>query len=439
MFMSDSTTYSATSTTSINDNKWHYLTGTYDGETLKVYVDGVFEDDNTDPSGNLPTDTGALRIGADYQATPANFFNGLIDDTRIYNRALSASEIKRLYNMGATALQIKSPTNSLTNGLVGYWTFDGKDISGTNAYDRSPVGTNTGTITGATKTIGKLGQALNFTLIPDSLVIAGSDLLGTGTITICAWANPRSSGEDGIGTVVGNSRTGLLGNGSVWWLTSNGLSNQASSVNGSFVLNTWQHICGVRLSSGLGTMYINGVVSNTENQNTGTPQTFGYGPVIGAFRSDGIQTFDGLIDDVRIYSRALGASEIKRLYNIGATALQIKSPTNSLTNGLVGYWTFDGADISGDQAYDRSPVGTNTGTITGATKTIGKLGQGLKFNGVEGSSQKVAMSSDFIGANTATICAWAKPKSTGGGGYGQIVNNAPLYFGADINNKWSLS
>ncbi len=100
MFMSGGTTYSATSTTSVNDNKWHHVLGTYDGQTLNMYVDGVWEDDNTDPSVSLPTNAGAVRIGADYQDTPANFFNGLIDEVRVYSRALTGEEIKRLYNMG---------------------------------------------------------------------------------------------------------------------------------------------------------------------------------------------------------------------------------------------------------------------------------------------------------------------------------------------------
>src|SRR5919109_3965900 len=53
-----------------------------------------------------------------------------------------------------------------------------------------------------------------------------------------------------------------------------------------------------------------------------------------------------------------------------------------LTNGLVGWWTFDGSDISGVQAYDRSGNG-NRGILTsGPTRTIGKIGQGLQFDGV---------------------------------------------------------
>jgi hypothetical protein len=93
-------TYTVDSSVSVADGKWHLLSGTYDGTTMRIYVDGVQKGSGTSFSGNLPTQAGNVRIGADYQTTPANFFTGNIDDTRIYNRALSAGEVKQLYNMG---------------------------------------------------------------------------------------------------------------------------------------------------------------------------------------------------------------------------------------------------------------------------------------------------------------------------------------------------
>ncbi|MCG2695492.1 LamG domain-containing protein, partial [Candidatus Parcubacteria bacterium] len=77
----------------------------YDGTTMKIYIDGTLEDTNTDFSGNLPTNDGNVRIGADYQSTPDNFFSGLIDEARIYNRALSADEVGELYRVGARRFQ----------------------------------------------------------------------------------------------------------------------------------------------------------------------------------------------------------------------------------------------------------------------------------------------------------------------------------------------
>jgi hypothetical protein len=67
-----------------------------------------------------------------------DFANGSIGDVRIYNRALSKDEIKRLYNMGGTVkLNTARADNSLAQGLVGWWTFDGKDLTSTTAIDRA--------------------------------------------------------------------------------------------------------------------------------------------------------------------------------------------------------------------------------------------------------------------------------------------------------------
>jgi hypothetical protein len=52
-----------------------------------------------------------------------------------------------------------------------------------------------------------------------------------------------------------------------------------------------------------------------------------------------------------------------------------------LHQGLVGFWNFDGPSVSGVHAYDMSGNG-NRGTLTGPTRTIGKLGQALQFDGV---------------------------------------------------------
>jgi Concanavalin A-like lectin/glucanases superfamily len=52
-------------------------------------------------SGGTPdTSADPLYIGAGYNSGPTSFFNGMVDDVRIYNRALSATEVKQLYKCG---------------------------------------------------------------------------------------------------------------------------------------------------------------------------------------------------------------------------------------------------------------------------------------------------------------------------------------------------
>lgn len=86
-------------------NKWYHVVGTYDGgptrASLKVYLNGVRVDDTNEGAGtftSMANTTAHFVIGA---SDLPNFpFAGRMDDVRVYNRALSADEIKQLYNMG---------------------------------------------------------------------------------------------------------------------------------------------------------------------------------------------------------------------------------------------------------------------------------------------------------------------------------------------------
>lgn len=75
----------------IEPDVWYHVAGTYDGETLELYVDGQLEDSNTVPSGDIDTTDANLAIGT--WSTPADFFQGIIDEVRIWDEALSADDI----------------------------------------------------------------------------------------------------------------------------------------------------------------------------------------------------------------------------------------------------------------------------------------------------------------------------------------------------------
>jgi hypothetical protein len=90
---------------SVADDQWHHVAGTFDGKTQKLYVDGVEQRDKNDQhTGPIPKNNWDLCVGnsvVDYGTGEFLAFDGLIDDVRVYNRALSAEEIKAL----ATATQ----------------------------------------------------------------------------------------------------------------------------------------------------------------------------------------------------------------------------------------------------------------------------------------------------------------------------------------------
>lgn len=90
---------------------WTHLTTTYDGTTLKMFVNGV-QVSSKAASGSIITSTGALRFGGN-GVWNDEFFNGLIDDIRIYNVALTQSEIQSDMNT-PVANDTVAPTVSVT-------------------------------------------------------------------------------------------------------------------------------------------------------------------------------------------------------------------------------------------------------------------------------------------------------------------------------------
>ena len=337
----------------------------------------------------------------------------------------------------------------LSRGLVGCWNFDG-------AYSKVPDCSgngNTGTITGASKVPGKIGQAMSFGGTNDVVSGTGSELQNMPSLTLSAWIYPRTPGVEDECIFAKSSETdGCSGTAEGWAVYSNTSSRvefRAYFGNGNLLVecptvipDQWQHILitwnGNANASGVrgyrdGAQSTCASVSTTSGtrQDTGSAFSIGNG---GDRFADNIP-FDGLIDDVRIYNRVLSPAEISRLYRIGLGSTMNRTAVSSPSDkGLVGHWTFDGQDISGTRAKDRSG-NNNHGTITGATKKIGKIGQALDFDGVD---DLVLTTSDFIGTGSITISAWVYKRSDGGQGSGRIVSNNRTILDIQSSNRVSF-
>jgi hypothetical protein len=94
-----STTVETVGTTALTANTWTHLATTYDGATLRLYVNGV-QVSSLAKTGNLLTSTNPLEIGSD--SIYGQYFAGTIDEVRVYNRALSAGEIQTDMNTAVT-------------------------------------------------------------------------------------------------------------------------------------------------------------------------------------------------------------------------------------------------------------------------------------------------------------------------------------------------
>lgn len=79
----------------LKDDKWHYLAGVWDGKKIFLYTDGVLIM-SVDCSGSLGINTKSVFIGS--RNGTERFLQGVVDEVRLYNRALSEEEVKKDMN-----------------------------------------------------------------------------------------------------------------------------------------------------------------------------------------------------------------------------------------------------------------------------------------------------------------------------------------------------
>jgi len=206
-----------------------------------------------------------------------------------------------------------------TKGLVGYWKFD--EGSGTTAYDSSGYNNNGTLYNNPTWTTGKVGGALSFDGVNEYVDAGNRESFNmSNAITIAAWIYPRYSGNNEQ-LIIYKGGPGLNTTG--WRVgTKYGYirihyfdgSEQRSITNISYSPNQWYHIVFSGLVDGGMKAYLNGVVQPTTSGFTNGLTTNALNLNIGRY-SLGSYYFDGLIDEVRIYNRALSDAEIAAIYN----------------------------------------------------------------------------------------------------------------------------
>jgi hypothetical protein len=423
----DGNVRSAVSSGTYTDGNWHHAVGVSSGNNtdIKLYIDGVLQ--QTTAIGTIQTYAGGTsywRIGSysnDGFVNSANgYFPGSIDEVRVYNRVLLASEIWGLYQAGAAdkVNAADSQGDSLEKGIVGYWKLD--DASGTSAVDASG-NANTGTLTnGPTWTTGHIAGATNFDGTDDYTQVPSSVNYDSTTSTWCFWYN--STGNNGYGnnsylsTILGRHNGGGSGSGINFYISNTGdinfqvkdsSNNSVFNISTNLPLNVWHHICGVTAPFGeAAKLYTDGSLKN-----------YATAASVWAFNGQAVRVADstdiwwgqyaGKIDEVRVYNRALSADEVAKLYKTTA-------PDNPDT-GLVGYWSFNGSDLSGTTAYDRSRIGKNATLVNGASATIGKVGQGINLDGSNDYLSVVDDVSQHFGTGDFTYSFWTYLNDTSQG------------------------
>jgi hypothetical protein len=169
------------STSALTLGAWNHVVGTYDGSKVRIFINGVLDIEYT-LTGNIVPKNGPLYIGHEDAWSPGEYFNGAVDEVRVYNRTLSSAEIWAEYT-------------SLEPGLVGYWKLD--EGIGTTAYDSSGNGNDGTLVNGPTWVDGRFGKALSFDGVDNMVNAPNSSLwnFGTGDFTMGAWINTKDQAK----------------------------------------------------------------------------------------------------------------------------------------------------------------------------------------------------------------------------------------------------
>ena len=285
---------------------WQYVAVTYNGQTVRTYLNGqLINSANISPQYAGPNFRDYIlgrNRGGQY------YFAGNIDEVRIYNRDLSETEIQALYNQGNV---------DPTNGFVAYWSFDNCD-----ALDDSGNGRH-GSIYGNPQCVnGVSGNAFSFD--GNDYITIPKDYFDAWipSFTISAWMLRTT--DDNTYIVLKDPKYGEAN------LRSSSFAVKLSDQNHYRVdyatpINEFVHLAGVYYRRDRVEFWVNAelkaqiplpnldlyrIVHNDIESRIGA---YGWTNVL-------LDQFVGILDEIRIYSRALSETEIQELYNLSSVA-----------------------------------------------------------------------------------------------------------------------
>jgi len=201
------TQYNAVDTTGFAPGAWHHLAGTYDGSNVRLYVDGT-QTAITPIVGNLDTDAAALRIGNRELSTGIGYFDGYIDDVKVYDYARSPAQIsgEDMANVGETISGFAAGDDVLLINLQG----DTTNNANVGAYEIGAAqSVSSGTITLASSISGTYGVGGNANLTGQKIMV--QRVPNYTNVNIAAGATLSSNAWNGVvGGVVAFRANGIV-------------------------------------------------------------------------------------------------------------------------------------------------------------------------------------------------------------------------------------
>ena len=304
-----SSTYNTEIQASTSVNTWYHIVYTYTASTkaIEVFLNG----------NSIGTDT--LNASASGTISSTQLLGGRngggsidanLDQVRLFSKALNQTEVDTLFAEEACVYTATTTDNDYPTTNLAYYKLDNSAEDEKGSYD--------GTESNIEYRFGRFGQAAVFN---------GSSRIGTGitsftnNLAISMWLNPSSLHSNGnwvFGNWNGTSQDFYIYVKSNGQLDLNFDGNDGSGTSfgsaGDISIGNWNHFV-VSMSNGNFTVYLNSVLlgsGTTTNTTFSNGQDFEIGNMP---KSSSVPSWNGLIDQVRIYNAALTSSQVTDLYN----------------------------------------------------------------------------------------------------------------------------
>lgn len=282
------------------------------------------------------------------------------------------------------------------SGLHSYYPMD--ETSGDIVYDSGATSINGATVNGPTRVAGKIGSSLNFDGTNDYVNLGTPDVAGSA-MTISAWVRADAFVND---PRIISKATGQLAADHYWSLNTSSTgflrfrlktgttTTTLQSATGALTTNTWHYVAATYDGSNM-RIYNNGVEVASVSKTGAIAQSNTTQAWIGANPTDIYRPWDGLIDELKIFSRAMTVDEIKAEYEAGKVGIPAGLGLGSVIAGtsrqanfdtVVRATTFSGYNLAVSQNNNLSSPATVTKDFnqdynsftSGTTLTAGSTG-----------------------------------------------------------------